>query len=127
MPPPSIQRGDIIWGEIKQEETRGSEQYGRRPMLIVSANAINDVLPIVVVVPLSEKLHKANRQHRILIPESEKIQEPGTNGCPGESLALTEQVRMIDKVRLDPKRVARVTTKAIASVEIGIAYVLGIA
>jgi mRNA-degrading endonuclease toxin of MazEF toxin-antitoxin module len=104
----------------------GSEQYGKRPVLVISIDNINSSLPICVVVPLSEQLHKANRNHRIRIPESEKIQETGTRGCPGESLALTEQVRCISRERLDPKRVARLKSVAVAAVEAGVKYVLGI-
>lgn len=117
-------RGDIFWASLPQRE--GSEQHGRRPVLVVSVDAINSVLPIVIVVPLTAKVEKQNRQFRILIPESQKIQEPGTGGCQGDSLALTEQVRVINKGYLDAKRVARVTATAIASVETGLAYVQGI-
>lgn len=104
----------------------GSEQHGRRPCIVVSVNILNDRLGVAVVVPLTSQTQKANRQHRILIPESQKITEPGTNGCPGESVALCEQVRIISKARLDNIRVAHVTPAAIASVEAGLAYVLGI-
>jgi mRNA-degrading endonuclease toxin of MazEF toxin-antitoxin module len=43
-----------------------------------------------------------------------------------ESVALCEQVRTISKVKLDNVRLAHVTPTAIASVETGLAYVLGI-
>src|SRR5437879_8325635 len=109
MPASNPQRGDIFWANLPETESVGSEQYGRRPVLVVSANSINQALPIVIVVPLTSNMAKKNRQFRIAIPESQKVQEPGTSGCPGESLALTEQVRMISKDRLDNHRVARVT------------------
>src|SRR5882762_2592945 len=101
MPPSNPQRGDIFWADFPAIDSVGSEQRGRRPVLVVSANSLNQNLPIVVVVPLTSQTQKKNRQFRIVIPESQKISEPGTLGCPGESLALTEQVRMISKNRLD--------------------------
>lgn len=58
--------------------------------------------------------------------EAEKTPEPGTKGCPGDSLALTEQVRCISRARLDPKRIARVSPIALGAVEAGIKYVLGL-
>lgn len=125
---PKPQRGDIYWLEIKKEQTLGSEQYGYRPWLVVSANSIHG-LPVVVAVPLTSELHKIEgaRQFRILIPEKEKIQEPGhTKGCPGESLALTEQVRVLSAERLPPQRAARLTERALGAVEAGIAFVLDI-
>ncbi len=117
-------RGDIFWANIPP--TVGSEQHGRRPVLVVSVNAVNSGLPVVVVVPLTAKIQKANRNFRILIPDSQKIQELGTSGCTGESLALTEQVRVMDKFQLDDRRVARLVPAAIGAVEAGLRYVLGI-
>jgi len=126
MPPTSVKRGDIFWGTFPEDESTGREQHGRRPCLVVSVNTVNDRLDVVVIVPLSSKIMKVNRQFRILIPENHKITEVGTNGCPGESVALCEQVRLISKARLDDIRVAHLTPTAIASVEAGLAYVLGI-
>ncbi len=127
MPPSNPpQRGDIFWADFPKEHSVGSEQYGRRPVLVVSANSINQAIPTVVIVPLTSQTQKKNRQFRIAIPESQKIPEPGTAGCPGESIALTEQVRMVSTIRLDNQRVARVTGSAIGAVEAGLSFVLSI-
>src|SRR2546428_9875031 len=109
MPQDTPQRGDIFWADLSSKESRGSEQHGRRPVVVVSVNSINSSIPISVIVPLSRKLHKANNRHRILVRESEKVQEPGTGGCNEDSLALTEQIRCISRDRLDGTRVARLT------------------
>ena len=127
MTPPTSQtpqRGDIFWAAFPAYQSEGSEQHGRRPVLVVSVDQINRALPICIIVPLSSQAHKQNRQFRILIPENEKIPEPGPNGCPGDSVALTEQIRSVSRDRLDPQRVARVKPAAIAAVEAGIKYVL---
>ncbi len=77
MPPSSPpQRGDIYWAELGTGQ--GSQQRGRRPVIILSASAINAKYPIVVCIPLTTKLQKANRYFRIHIPEKEMIPEPGT-------------------------------------------------
>ena len=123
--PPRPERGDIFWASFPPYQSVGSEQHGRRPALVVSADKINhSPMPICVVVPLSERVHKANRQFRILIPENQKMPEPGTSGLPGDSVALTEQIRCISTERLDPQRVAKVKPAATAAVEAGIKYVL---
>lgn len=121
---PSPQRGDIFWAEVLKSETRGSEQFNRRPWLIVSKTILNSRIPVVVAVPLSTRVEKQNRWFRILVPAREKTAESGTNGCPGDSLALTEQIRVLSVERLDAVRAARVTSKALAAVEAGIAFVL---
>ena len=120
------ERGDIFWADLPSYDSVGSEQRGARPVLILSVNIINASLPICVIVPLSAQLAKANTNHRIRVLESERIQKPGTQGRGGESLALTEQVRCIARKRLDPKRVARLKSVALASVEAGVKYVLGL-
>jgi mRNA-degrading endonuclease toxin of MazEF toxin-antitoxin module len=123
--PPKPERGDIFWASFPAYQSTGSEQRGNRPVLVVSADKINQSgMPICVVVPLSTQVQKANRQFRILIPENQKIPEPGTAGCPGDSVALTEQIRSISTDRLDPQRVAKVKPAATAAIEAGIKYVL---
>ncbi len=119
------QRGDIFWADFPSNQSAGSEQRGRRPVLVVSVSVIN-ALPICIIVPLTSQLNKANRHHRIILIESHKIQEPGTQGCRGDSLALTEQIRSISRIRLDAQRIAKLKPTAMAAVEAGIKYVLGI-
>ena len=125
MPQDIPQRGDIFWAHLPLIESEGSEQNKDRPVLVISVNSLNSRLPIVVIVPLSSEIHKIS-QHRIRIPESQKIQEPGTKGCPNVGLALTEQIRCISRNRLGDKRLARITPAAMAAVEAGIAYILEI-
>lgn len=83
-------------------------------------------MPVCIIVPLTGELAKTPRQFRIRIPRAEKVDVPGTTGCPGDSLALTEQIRVISIDRLDARKgkVAHVTPQAIAAVEAGIKYVL---
>lgn len=124
---PIPQRGDIFWADLPGAESVGSEQRDRRPVLVVSASKLNDALPrICVIVPLTTNLDKANRNFRIRILESAKIPEQGTSGCPGDSVALTEQIRCISRDRLDENRIARAKPVAVAAVEAGIKFVLGL-
>lgn len=122
---PSPKRGDIFWVDVHTREVRGSEQDKPRPYIIVSIDALNSVLPIVIGVPLSSNIQKQNA-HRILVGPSDIINEPGTRGCqPG--VALIEQVRVLSTVRLGTDvRLARLTPTAMAKVEAALAYVLGI-
>ena len=116
-------KGDLYWVKVDQRETRGSEQHGRRPFVVVSSNAINSALPLVIAVPLSTKLNKKNRQHRIYIPKNEMILEEAVN--LQDSIALTEQLRALSTDRLE-SRAGRLTPTAIAAVEAGIQYVLAL-
>jgi mRNA-degrading endonuclease toxin of MazEF toxin-antitoxin module len=126
MAPAAIQRGDIFWTRL--DPTEGTEQTKTRPCLVISADKINRSGGVVIVVPLTTKgIERADQKHRILIREQDKLQEPGTRGCPGNSLALIYQLRAIDPARfVDEQRVARVTVAALGAIEAGLIYVMDI-
>ena len=118
-------RGDVYWAEIP--EAVGHEEQGSRPWLIVSADILPNQLDIVIAVPLTSR-NKANPQFRIQIPDGEKFDEPGTRGWAGFSVALTEQIRILDLQRLglQPVKVGHVKPRGMNMVEAGILFVLGI-
>ena len=75
----------------------GSEQGKSRPVLVISENAINELLNVVNVLPITSR--KPNRRiypNEVLLPA--KIA-----GLPNESIILSYQIRTIDKVRLTQK------------------------
>ncbi len=125
MPSLNPQRGDIYWVSIPVSHTVGSEQYKRRPWIIVSANAIAHI-GIVIGVPLSQKVKKQNRLFRIHIPHSSITYDPGTTLMPGDRVALTEQVRALSIDRLESPRAGCLTATALYAVEAGLAFVLEI-
>lgn len=121
-----ICRGQIYWVDIPRDETRGSEQFKRRPWLIVSGDHLQKTLPIVLAVPLSTQIQKQRqfRGARIRIPASEIT--PKGNWQPAECIALTEQVRVLSHERLG--NVAATVSKMVLShVEAGLVYLLDIA
>ena len=117
------QRGEVYWCEIPERETQGHEQHGDRPWLIVSANHINSTLDIVIAIPLTSK-EKPNPQHRIEIPDAYKINEPGTKGWDGKTIALTEQIRILDLSRLRATKVGHIKPIGMHKVEAGLKHVL---
>jgi len=120
------QRGEVYYCEIPKRETQGHEQYGDRPWLIVSANYIHTDLEIVIAVPLTSQ-DKPNPKHRIDIPDSDKINEPGTNGWNGKTVALTEQMRVLDLTRFGTRiKVGHIKPIGLAKVEAGILHVLSL-
>jgi mRNA-degrading endonuclease toxin of MazEF toxin-antitoxin module len=125
MPNERPRRGDVYWVKIPQHHTVGSEQYKRRPWLILSADGIS-YLPVVIGVPLSLETRKKNRQFRISILQTDMILEAGHTLVVGERVALCEQVRCLSVERLEDKRQARLTDNALYAVEAGIAFVLDV-
>lgn len=94
----AISQGDIYWVEIRPAETVGSEQHSRRPYVIVSRRDLNEHRTVVGV-PLTTTQSKAGG-HRTKIPAREISSEPGSNWRPQDSVALTDQVRVLDRSRL---------------------------
>jgi mRNA interferase MazF len=81
----NMERGEVWFIEL--DPTRGSEQAGRRPCVIVSHESLNTALSAVVIVPLSTKSKKW--------PTRVNIKFKGLQGQ-----ALCEQIRTISKERL---------------------------
>jgi len=76
------------------EPTLGHEQAGRRPVLVVSSEPINDAYGVVSVVSITSR--KNNRPARL----GEVLEPAGTAGLPTDSFALCYQIRALDKTRL---------------------------
>ena len=72
----------------------GSEQGRTRPVLVISETAVNDILPVVNVLPITSR--KPGRR----VYPNEALLAPGTAGLTEESLVLTYQIRTLDKQRL---------------------------
>jgi mRNA interferase MazF len=76
------------------DPTIGSEQGKSRPVLVISEDAINDILNIVNVIPITSR-----KEGRKIYP-NEAILTANTYGLPNESILLCHQIRTLDKQRL---------------------------
>ena len=77
------------------DPTLGSEQAGRRPVLVVSRERINQLLPVVNVIPITSRKASA----RIIYP-NEVLIPAGSSGLRVDSIALCYQIRTLDISRL---------------------------
>lgn len=85
-------RGDVCLAELSP--TRGSEQAGLRPVVIVSRDAINRFSPVVIAVPVT------GLEHKTRVYPSQVVVPARTAGLTKDSVVLCEQVRAISKERL---------------------------
>jgi mRNA interferase MazF len=72
----------------------GSEQGKTRPVLVISHEQMNNVLPVVNVLPLTTR--KPGRR----VYPNEVLLTPEITGMDRESLVLCYQIRTLDKRRL---------------------------
>jgi mRNA interferase MazF len=88
------------------DPTRGREQAGVRPVLVVSTERLNTLYDVVMAVPLtSRKNDRPARVGEVLLPA-------GTGGLRVDSFALCFQARALDKRRLG-RRYGQITDEAV--------------
>jgi mRNA-degrading endonuclease toxin of MazEF toxin-antitoxin module len=125
---PEIKQGDIYWVDIPPAHTVGSEQYDRRPYIIVSRTAVNRSGKTVVGVPLTTAIQSLDPAgsspidppYRIRIPAKEIIKDVSFGGETKNSIAKTDHIRVLDKARLQNK-MGVLTSTASAAVGLGLA------
>ena len=83
-----------IW-ETYFDPVEGQEQSGRRPAVIISGNTMNNNLTLVMVCPLTSKVHNY-KGNPVIEPTSE-------NGLKKTSEILVFQTRAVLKNRLRKK------------------------
>jgi mRNA interferase MazF len=87
-----MNRGEIYYADLSP--VVGSEQGGYRPVLILQNNKGNKYSTTVIIAPISSKIFKNDLPTHVLI-------EPPF--LDKKSVILLEQIRTIDKKRIDEK------------------------
>jgi mRNA interferase MazF len=85
-----MKQGEIWFADLNP--SKGSEQAGFRPIVIISGNMLNQLLPMVIVMPLTSSI-KRYKGNPVLIPDK-------TNGLKKESEILVFHIRSVSKDRL---------------------------
>lgn len=91
-----ISRGQVYW--VNLDPTRGREQAGRRPVLVVSADAINRQ-PLVVTVVVGSDAKNVPRDYptNVRVPAAE-------SGLPMDTVFLCFQIRSLDPARFSDRK-----------------------
>lgn len=87
-----MNRGEIYYADLSP--VVGSEQGGYRPVVILQNNKGNKYSTTVIVAPISSRLTKNALPTHVYIE---------TNFLEKKSVILLEQIRTIDKKRIDEK------------------------
>lgn len=89
-----IKRGDIYYADL--DETQGSEQGGVRPVLIAQNDTGNRYSPTVICAAITSQINKVKLPTHVFL-------NSGKGGLTKDSIVMMEQVRTIDKSRLEEK------------------------
>ncbi|MBM3224308.1 MAG: type II toxin-antitoxin system PemK/MazF family toxin [Candidatus Tectomicrobia bacterium] len=104
--PPLLQRGDIWLADLNP--TRGHEQAGARPVLIISTDRFNQgPADLVFVLPLT----RTDRRIPLHVPI-----DPPEGGVSARSYILCDALRSITKDRLGPRAWGRVSAATLDTV-----------
>ncbi|OGY10947.1 MAG: hypothetical protein A3A58_02915 [Candidatus Blackburnbacteria bacterium RIFCSPLOWO2_01_FULL_41_27] len=107
-------------GEIWTADLRSLGEISKiRPALIVSVAAINEISPIVIVIPISSHIPEILGFDRIL------LEKDNNTNLAKDSVALTTQIRSLEKRKLG-KRVGKLKREKMREVEESIKVVLGL-
>ena len=112
----SIKRGDLFWVDL--DPTRGSEQSGCRPVLVIQNDAGNQYAPTTIVAPLTTKSFSKIYPVNAHVPK-------GIGGLKQDGVVLLSQIRTVDKARLD-KKIGRLPPAHLAKVNEAIKISLGL-
>ncbi len=89
-----IQQGDIYWTDLNP--TKGHEQAGKRPIIILQNDILNQNLNTIIIAPTTTNLEAKDRLITYFLPAT-------TTGLREDSVALLYQARTLDKKRLKEK------------------------
>lgn len=102
-----IWRGELYTADL--DPVVGSEQGGRRPVLVIQNDQGNRFSPTVIVLALTSQLQKARLPTHVTLRAQE-------NGLARDSVALAEQLRTLDKRRLR-ERIGRLSEEEMRRVD----------
>ena len=89
-----VHRGEIYYCDLSP--SRGCEQGGMRPVLIIQNEMGNKHAPTTIVAPLTSRMTKKHLPTHIAVPHE-------YSNMPADSIVLCEQIRTIDKSRRQSK------------------------
>jgi mRNA interferase MazF len=114
----SIRRGDIYFATL--DPVQGREQAGRRPVPVLSIDAINH-LPLVVTVVVGTRGERIPRDY----PTNVRV-TPEESGLPSETVFLGFQVRSLAPRRFPSTPAGQLSGEALSRVEDAVRNCLGL-
>jgi mRNA interferase MazF len=108
-----LKRGDLYWADLRPRS--GSEQQGRRPVIIVSHDGFNEATgwDSIIIVPCSTS--RFQRKRGLTVVALAK----GTGNLPADCVALCHQLTTLDRSKLS-QRIGALPEPDLRAVEDGI-------
>jgi mRNA interferase MazF len=114
----AIRRGEIYF--VNLNPVVGREQRGRRPVVVVSRDSLNDLPLVVTVVPgTSGTRVPADYLGNVRVPAGEA-------NLPGETVFMTFQVRALDPGRFQDAPLGQLGSEWMAKIDQALAWTLAL-
>ncbi len=95
MPDIAVLRGDVV--RVRLDPTEGSESQGEaRPCIVVQNDIGNQHSPTTIIIPLTDAKDRQAYPFQVLVQRRK-------GGLTKNSIALGEQIRVIDRKRITSK------------------------
>lgn len=114
----AVRRGEVYFVDLNPAQ--GREQSGRRPVLVITSDLLNDKRLVVLVVPGTSGSHISTDY-----PTNVRV-AAGEANLPSETVFLTFQMRALDHSRFVERPVGRVSAATLGRIEHAIAITLGL-
>ena len=111
-----INRGDIIIADF--EPSRGSEQGGIRPALVIQNDIHNQYSPVTIVAAITSKKFIKHFPTNVFITKQD-------SKLPKDSTILLNQIKTIDKLRIK-KKISKLNPYIMMGVDRAIKISLGL-
>ena len=109
-------RGEIYWCDLNRGAI-GSEQRGKRPVLVLQNDLANQLAPTVTVAPITSRAHKNCQRPEHIYIRCFDLAYP--------SIVLLEQMRTVDKQRIS-ERIGKLSDLNMQRVDAGLRYFLSL-
>jgi mRNA interferase MazF len=114
----TIRRGEIYF--VNLNPVQGREQSGERPVLVISADSVNQ-FPLVITVVVGTKGQNLPRDY----PTNVRV-SAADSGLPLETVFLCFQIRSLDPARFTSAPAGKVSGAVLRQLENAIPYCLGL-
>lgn len=90
-----MKKWSLYW--VDHDPVIGSEQSGTRPALVISNDMVNEILPVVTILPVSS-LKQENKVY-----PTEVLLATEFSGLQKSSVVMIHQIRTVSKLRIGKK------------------------
>lgn len=118
-----VKRGDLVFVDFGNKwETKGSEQYGMRPAVVIQNDMGNKFSSTTIVAPITKQVNKTNLPTHVHIGKEYLCEMADSY----DSMILLEQVKVVGKTRVIRKLNKRLSLDLLEKMDTALMVSLGL-